>query len=422
MEQPAEQTSLLETVDANDPSVANLLNDQTTAVELSTDFDIDKIIPLDDDDANDELYIQVDDPQQVGTGVSAYATYNVTGKCTLPGFNAEIKVRRRFADFQWLYEELLRNCQGYVVPPLPEFSIFNKLLNKFEENLLAYRARELRRFLRRVAIHPVLRNSTQLQAFLSEDQEFEQRKTTASATTAQKAGGMFGGFFGNVKKAVVSAAPTAVTGGPVEEKDEWFREKTAYITAVGLGLTSAGKTFHSLVESERSHKASLAMATEAASVMARSEAFDVGGESQRHLWEKAANALKEDHNALNDAVHRYQLEFEDVLHDYRRYVESVQIVLKYRFDKLTEMVAAERNLEAKKAAEKQDMGVIENAELALTGATATYERVTASAKEEIERFEKTKLREITKAINRVGQMQVAYHLKAADAYKTLFME
>ena len=81
--------------------------------------------------------------------MSAYATYSVTGKSTLPGFSPEIKVRRRFADFQWLYEELVRNCQGYVVPPMPEFSIFNKLMNKFEETLLSYRARELRRFLRR---------------------------------------------------------------------------------------------------------------------------------------------------------------------------------------------------------------------------------------------------------------------------------
>lgn len=412
-----EQTSVLETVDANDPSVANLLNN----VELSTDFDIDKIIPQDDDDANDDLYIQVDDPQQVGTGVSAFATYSVTGKCKLPGFNSEIKVRRRFADFQWLYEELLRNCQGYVVPPLPEFSIFNKLFDKFEETLLSYRARELRRFLRRVASHPVLRNSTQLQAFLSEDADFEQRKTTASATTTQKAGGMFGGLFGNVKKAVVSSVP-AIAGGAIEERDDWFREKTAYIQAVGLGLLSAGKTFHALVDSERSLKANLALATEAASVLARSESFDQQGDSQRKLWEATANAIKDDHNALNDAVHRYQLEFEDVLHDYRRFVESVQIVLKYRFDKLTELVAAERNLESKTAAKNQDMGVTENAELAVQTAKATYERVTASAKEEIERFEATKLREITKAINRVGQMQVAYHLKAADSYKSLFVE
>lgn len=68
------------------------------------------------------------------------------------------------------------------------------------------------------------------------------------------------------------------------------------------------------------------------------------------------------------------------------------------------------------------MGDIEKAEEALKTAQEVYERVNAQVKEEVSRFEERKLKEITKAINRVGQMMVAYHLKAADAYKGLFME
>ena len=84
----------------------------------------------DDEDANEELYLCVTDPQEVGTGVSAFATYAVSGKSTLPGFPQEINLRRRFADFQWLYEEVLRNSPGYIVPPLPEASVFNKFGEK----------------------------------------------------------------------------------------------------------------------------------------------------------------------------------------------------------------------------------------------------------------------------------------------------
>jgi hypothetical protein len=122
---------------------------------------------------------------------------------------------------------------------------------------------------------------------------------------------------------------------------------------------------------------------------------------------------------VNDLVNQYHLEFEETLKDYRRYVEQVQIVIKYRFDRLTDMVSAERTLDAKKNATKQDMSDIEAAELMVSNHTATYERVNNQFKEEMERFEATKGREIIKAIARVGQMQVQYHLKAADAYKVL---
>ncbi len=52
-----------------------------------------------------------------------------------------------------------------------------------------------------------------------------------------------------------------------------------------------------------------------------------------------------------------------------RFVECVQIVVKYRYNVLAEMVAAEKTLEAKKSAVKQDMTEIANAEQA-AGAAA----------------------------------------------------
>jgi hypothetical protein len=143
---------------------------------------------------------------------------------------------------------------------------------------------------------------------------------------ANKAGTKMTGFFGIVKKAVVASVP-AITGGPAEERDEFVQQKTAYIDALhqviivffvqlfffaiivfcaivflhlffcnyqffcnvfpisnffcfNQGLVAAWKSFHGLVESERTLKANLAMATEAASVMARAESFDEAGAEQ----------------------------------------------------------------------------------------------------------------------------------------------
>ncbi len=378
--------------------------------------------PQDDEDANQDLYVCVSEPQEVGTGVTAYATYAVTGRSTLPGIPAEIRLRRRFADFQWLYDEVLRSSQGYLVPPLPEASVFNKLLNKFEAALLAYRTRELQRFLRRMAAHPVLRNSPQLQAFLCDDSEFEERKTKNTSTVANKAGTMFSGLFGNVKKAVVASVPS-ITGGPAEERDDLVKQKIQYIEALAQGLAVAAKSFHMLVESHRGLKASLAMSTEAASVLARAESFDgAAGSRQQQGWRAASNAMKDDHNALNDMVHQFQLEFEDALLDYRRYVESAQLLIKFRYGVLADLVAAEKTLDTKKNAVKQDMADIAAAEQAAATATANYERVNSCFKEEIARFEATKAREISKALSRLGRMSVTYHLKAADAYRSLIAE
>lgn len=388
--------------------------------QLSNEFHLDAMAQQDDDDATEELFICVTDPQEVGSGVSAYATYAVTGRASLPGFSSEFNLRRRFADFQWLYDEILRNSPGYVVPPLPEATVFQKFVGKFEAALLAYRTRELQRFVRRLASHSVLRNATQLQAFLSPDAEYNEHKSKNTATVANKAGSKFSALYGAVRKTVVATVPT-LTGGPATERDDLVAQKTAYIEALGQGLVAADKSFHGLVEAHRALKGSLAMASEAASVMARSESFDESGSSQQNAWRNTANGIKVDHNALNDLVNQLQLEFEDRLHDYRRFVEQVQIVIQHRFGCLTQLVSAERNLEAKKNATKQVMADIEAAEQLVTETTATYERVNQLFKEEMARFEETKGKEITKAIARLGQIMVAYHLKAADSYKGLFL-
>lgn len=194
--------------------------------------------------------------------------------------------------------------------------MFNKI-NKFEATLLAYRTRELQRFLRRMVAHPVLRNSTQLQAFFCEDSEFEDRKQKNTATVANKAGTVFSGIFGNVKKAVVAAAPS-ITGGPAQERDELVKQKIAYVEALAQSLSAAAKAFHQLVEAQRGLKSHLAMCTEGSSVLARAESFDEAGAAQQALWRQTSNAIKDDHNLLNDMVHQFQLEFEDTLHDFRR--------------------------------------------------------------------------------------------------------
>jgi hypothetical protein len=59
--------AILETIPESD---VNLL-DEGNAVTLSNTFDVNQLAPADDDDANQDLYVCVSDPQEVGTGVTA---------------------------------------------------------------------------------------------------------------------------------------------------------------------------------------------------------------------------------------------------------------------------------------------------------------------------------------------------------------
>lgn len=89
-------------------------------------------------------------------------------------------------------------------------------------------------------------------------------------------------------------------GGPVEEPDDFFRQKKAYFDTLATALTSAAATLHNTVEAYRTVKTQLALCTEAASVMARAESFDEAGASQQKLWRSCNTAVTADFNALGE--------------------------------------------------------------------------------------------------------------------------
>lgn len=114
-----------------------------------------------------------------------------------------------------------------------------------------------------------------------------------------------------------------------------------------------------------------------------------------------------------------QVELEDVLSDYTRFNQHLLMAFQYRWDKLVDMTSAKRSLESKRAAAKQKQADIEAAELLETETTAVFERASSVLREEIGRFEATKVREVTKALQRFGKVSIVYHLKVADAFREL---
>ncbi|XP_069018134.1 sorting nexin-1a isoform X2 [Embiotoca jacksoni] len=73
-----------------------------------------------------EIFVSVKDPEKIGDGMTAYMAYKVSTQSTLPMFRSKtFTVRRRFSDFLGLYEKLSEKHgpNGFIVPPPPEKSI-----------------------------------------------------------------------------------------------------------------------------------------------------------------------------------------------------------------------------------------------------------------------------------------------------------
>ena len=78
-----------------------------------------------------------------------------------------VRVRRRFTDFVFLYKELCKQYPQCAVPPLPDKHKMEYVRgDRFGPDFTHRRAHSLHRFLKRCAMHPILRRATLLTIFL----------------------------------------------------------------------------------------------------------------------------------------------------------------------------------------------------------------------------------------------------------------
>ncbi|KAI8821320.1 uncharacterized protein EV422DRAFT_527727 [Fimicolochytrium jonesii] len=147
----------------------------------------DKIVtPDDDDDDNSplaETFLQlapkytfechVTDPLKVSQAMGAYVLYRVNTHTTHPRFrNPSMAVNRRFSDFLWLFNQLVAQHPGVIIPPVPE----KQTLGRFQEEFVENRRVGLEQFLRKVVRHPYLQENPDLQSFLESETFLADRK------------------------------------------------------------------------------------------------------------------------------------------------------------------------------------------------------------------------------------------------------
>ncbi|KAG6599966.1 Sorting nexin 2B, partial [Cucurbita argyrosperma subsp. sororia] len=131
----------------------------TTANALSSEF----------------LSISVSDPQRMDElnnslvpGGSGFYTYLITTRTNLPeygGPGSEFGVRRRFKDVVALSDRLLETYRGFFIPMRPDKNVVERQMMQKQE-FVEQRRVALEKYLRKLALHPVIRKSEELRMFL----------------------------------------------------------------------------------------------------------------------------------------------------------------------------------------------------------------------------------------------------------------
>ena len=159
------------------------------------------------------------DPTKVGDPVRGYTVYTVRTRTTSPHYRrSEFSVLRRFSDFLWLFEVLTANNPGVIVPPMPDKHPFGRFQNTFIET----RRTALERCLTKITSHPVLQLDPDLRLFLESDSFAAETKQR----TLQEKAGLLASW----------------TGPKYVEQDDWFDSRRAFLDSLESQLKALSKS------------------------------------------------------------------------------------------------------------------------------------------------------------------------------------
>uniref|UniRef100_H3B822 Sorting nexin 1 n=1 Tax=Latimeria chalumnae TaxID=7897 RepID=H3B822_LATCH len=136
---------------------------------------------LEEEEEEDQfnLNVTVTDPEKIGDGMNAYMVYKVNTQTNLSMFKSKrFTVKRRFSDFLGLYDKLCeKNLQnGLIIPPPPEKSLLGMTKVKVGKDdsssteFVERRRAALERYIQRIVTHPSLLQDPDLREFLEKEE------------------------------------------------------------------------------------------------------------------------------------------------------------------------------------------------------------------------------------------------------------
>ncbi|KAM7415022.1 hypothetical protein PAMA_019715 [Pampus argenteus] len=378
-------------------AAASLVKPQAAALE-----ELEEVEEAEEEDKF-EIFVSVTNPEKIGDGMNAYMAYKVATQTTLPMFRSKtFTVRRRFSDFLGLYEKLSEKHgpNGFIVPPPPEKSILGMTKVKVGKedsssaDFVERRRGALERYLQRVVTHPSLLQDPDVREFL-------EREELPRAVSTQALSGA--GFLKMINKATDAVSKMTIK---MNESDVWFEEKLQEVESADQQF----RKLHTLVESLVVHRKELSSNTAS---FAKSTAM-LGSAEDNTALSRALSQLAEVEDKM-EQLHQDQAAsdtfgFAELIADFIRLLGAVRGSFDHRmkawqrWQDAQTMLQKKREVEAKLLwANKPDKLQVAKDEIAEWEAKVTqyerdFDRVSATVRKEVVRFEKEKAKNFKRQI------------------------
>ena len=402
------------------------------------------------------MHITVSDPVQHQDGMSKFTSYRVdvrppeaAGSMENSIFQntAYSAVLRRYSDFHWLYERLHRERAGAIIPPIPE----KQAVSRFTPAFIEQRRHDLEVFLRRVAVHPELRDAACLDTFLRADEAtFRHAK---ALTDGQQGGGApmamdmaasgygmppmspppMGGGGAPVStekkiKSWFSETKTSIAGDLVRSPDDdLFEEIERYIAGLDGQMRAVSAQASGLVRKGKELANGMFEFGMAFTLLGRSEQ-EVLGAALTKVGE-AADAIST-LNAQN--AEQEAREFEAPLVDYVKTIHSVRLALHRRHERrlaytarLSELNAKQANVMKLRSTPGQEAKAyaaemsLQRGQAAANAARDDFMAVSQRVLREVDRFKREKAEDMKQTVYQYIEMQIEYNRKMEKIWADL---
>jgi sorting nexin-1/2 len=391
------------------------------------------------------MHITVSDPVQHADGLNKYTSYRVDVRppSATPGEvpqdvhlmnNTYSAVLRRYSDFLWLYERLHHERAGAIVPPVPD----KQPVGRFSPAFVEDRRVQLERFLRRVATHPELADSTCLDTFLRADDVIFQAAKHAKTGTV---------LASHSQSMMMVMAPNAVSPNKKDGLKRWFAEAKTSMTGDLVRspdddlFEEIQRYIHGLDNQMRnvSHQASglVRKGKEIANGMFEfGLAFNLLGQSEADALGDALSKMGQTADRLSvlsaEHAEKEMAQFEEPLQDYIKTIHAVKLALQRRHEKrltystcCSEVDSKQTSLSKLRAQIGQESKAYttemsmrraqEAAEAAREDFAATSQRVLR----EVDRFKREKAEDMRRTVLDYIALQVDYNKRMEEVWANL---
>ena len=393
--------------------------------------------------ASPDLAVTVSEPMKQGEGMSAYFTYEVSTKTSLPQYaHGQFSVTRRFRDFDWLHAQLALKYPGAIVPPLPEKQSVTTTTQKVtgmkqSEAFLENRRWGLQRFLHHLAAHPLLHTAADFKEFLEKDDAgFEawkelskQSKPPLYTTLAEGAKQSWSSAYAKGVSYLSGGGESANAHTPLT--DERCVGMGNYASSLKSNLTAVHTYTKAYVERHKSMSGSIENFGDKLNQLARCEAAinQSLGEGIGHMGECMGRIS----GTLREQAEREEGSFEEPMAHYVRLLGAVKTAIHCRETALASLNRASASLAAKKerleklrasgSAKEEKLAVgakeVADAEDAVTLAKGSYEEISHRVDVEVERFQNEKLADFRKYCTTFIKLQLEYSHRVEAAWRDL---